>query len=953
MDEFGQLLVEYKRKQCKVLDESEDAKCMAGKKYSRRILSAIWDYVVSISTKVVSSTASQEFQSSFGLLIGSNSTKISKSCLKDSQISNINVLSMLLKIARKVGFQNLSGSIFCLLSNISCNVSKPDKKSKTFKYSKDIILAFESVLENGLELASHSQDCWKHIFKCCQHINSIEKDLYIPDKLVSPRPEKEPFSKPKNSLELSFDMKTNSEEIWLGFIAKPETNKYENIEEILMESKIDMNKSENLQPEVLSKCIYFLTQKIEDLFSNASSHLNLMSFLGYLRELCFQSHKELILIGSRKSVSRQDTFLVTQLSEAMLKCIRAGRPMLHLMLAWTIAGPHFLEASHCDSTISKQSIQSIHDIITSLLHYNSEMPYFHFNESLFKPYETLILLELCDSDVQDQVVASIHQFVEGSSSEIRSGWRPLFGALRSIKMTKLETTETTHVRAILDVFEAFLSTDSPVVFTHAALDCIMCLLKHIKSSKEIRSSLHESEEVLEISQLVLNSSPGFIEAALGYIVRCHSILAKLYLLPSCPVFKGAEMIHTGSQPIHVSCVIPGKEVISFDPTTTTLTDFPYNYENLCISGVNDGESILEKSGLLRIWFLLIDGIVSALSACEIENQASTINTFFTILKSLMSEQYAEFGMFCVNHLLLPGIQTWLRKSGMSYKGWQKSSQGIKQTIGMTTDTILEWVTSSPSPKSNIQKSANLMLKQLIIILIECTVVNCETIARLGCSCLRHLISSGSEKFSPSQWDVVVSGLVRASDLTMYPSHQLMASFMVGSENFYGDIGTVRVAARRDSTLMETNRMRQLCYQILLLDSQREEIPKVVGNPDLEDRSYLFLLQPLEKMNRKSKEDTVTVRVTLSELVTGLTAHQIILQIIGWILLNKTQHFIPSLSSLFISSPTNTPTSDRQAVISKLNPKQTDMLLAALKQSHKAASSLDKRPGETLIQSSYK
>ncbi len=34
----------------------------------------------------------------------------------------------------------------------------------------------------------------------------------------------------------------------------------------------------------------------------------------------------------------------------------------------------------------------------------------------------------------------------------------------------------------------------------------------------------------------------------------------------------------------------------------------------------------------------------------------------------------------------------------------------------------------------------------------------------------------------------------------------MASFQRGSTRFYGDIGTVRVAARRDSTLKETNRL---------------------------------------------------------------------------------------------------------------------------------------------------
>ena len=942
VDEYGQLLIEYKRKQIKVADITETEKEEAGRKFTRRVLSATWDYIVSICTKVASSSFSEEISSNISMILGSKNAKSAKHSFKDSVTNNIKTLALLLKISRKAGMQNLSGSIFCLLTKIICSNHKTEKRSKLPKLEADVILAFESLIENGLELASHSQDCWKHIFKCCQHIFNLENNLFKTAK-TSPRIEKATMSKTRSSLDKgSFETRTHSEEVWLGFIAKPETSQYENVSKILEEGNMEATNSV-LTQEILSKCIPFLTQSIENLFSNASSKLNLMSLLGYLRELCFQSHKELIVLKGGNA-TKQETFLVSQLSEAILRCIRAGRPILHLMLSWSIAGQHLMEASsHSDPTVSKLAIQAIHDIIASLLHYNSEMPYFHFNETLFKPYETLILLDLCDTDIQDKIVASIHQFVEGSSSEIRSGWRPLFGALRSIKMTKLESTESSHIRAILDVFEAFLSTDSPVVFTHAALDCIMCLLKHIKSTKDLKGSGQDLEEVVEISNLVCRSSPGFIDAALGYIIRCHSIISKLYLLQACPLFRGAEKIQTGSQPIFVSCVVPGKEVINFDPTTVTLSEFPYSCECLSIvTSDNDGPSLLENSGLLRVWFLLIDGIVSALSACEIEYQASTISTFFTIIESMLPEHYSHFGMFCVNHLLLPGLQTWLRTAGTTHKGWQKSIQGLKQSFGMTTDLILDWLTcSSTSSDTTISKSATLMLKQLVIILIECTVVNCETIARLGCSCLKHLIAAGSQKFSSNQWDIVITGLVRASELTLYPSHQLMSSFMLGSENFYGDIGTVRVAARRDSTVMKTNRIRQLCHQSLLLDYQRTEVPQVTGNPDLEDRTYLFLLHPLESNEKTDKEETVTVRVTLSELITGLTAHNAILQIIGQTLLAECTS-ISSNQLSFLSSLTNT--QDASKIEIELESNQIDTLMAALHQSLMASKALDGRPG---------
>lgn len=65
--------------------------------------------------------------------------------------------------------------------------------------------------------------------------------------------------------------------------------------------------------------------------------------------------------------------------------------------------PCLQAACHRDRAISKQAVACIHDSVNALLNEQSELPYFHFNEALFKPFEKLLCLELCDSDVQDQV----------------------------------------------------------------------------------------------------------------------------------------------------------------------------------------------------------------------------------------------------------------------------------------------------------------------------------------------------------------------------------------------------------------------------------------------------------------------------------------------------------------------------------------------------------------------
>lgn len=57
-------------------------------------------------------------------------------------------------------------------------------------------------------------------------------------------------------------------------------------------------------------------------------------------------------------------------------------------------------ACHKDRSISKRAIEYIQDIITGLLVEQTELPHFHFNEALLKPFENLLSMETCDIDVQ-------------------------------------------------------------------------------------------------------------------------------------------------------------------------------------------------------------------------------------------------------------------------------------------------------------------------------------------------------------------------------------------------------------------------------------------------------------------------------------------------------------------------------------------------------------------------
>ena len=84
-----------------------------------------------------------------------------------------------------------------------------------------------------------------------------------------------------------------------------------------------------------------------------------------------------------------------------------------------------------------------------------------------------------------QIVCCMCELVEACTSEIRSGWRPLFAALRAVRIQYTANEEVNearqrHVTAVLDVFDVFLDTENAHVFANAAVDCILCLHKYVR-----------------------------------------------------------------------------------------------------------------------------------------------------------------------------------------------------------------------------------------------------------------------------------------------------------------------------------------------------------------------------------------------------------------------------------------------------------------------------------------
>ena len=85
--------------------------------------------------------------------------------------------------------------------------------------------------------------------------------------------------------------------------------------------------------------------------------------------------------------------------------------------------------------------------------------------------------------------------------------------------------------------------------------------------------------------------------------------------------------------------------------------------------------------------------------------------------------------------------------------------------------------------------------------------------------------------------------------------------------------------------------------MFLLDDQIDELAlsslpdDIVIADDKEDRSFVFLLYP-PGVDTSDNPEHFIVRVPFRSLVVGLLSHQVLLQIIGTLLLQGSNHIVP-------------------------------------------------------------
>lgn len=810
------------------------------------------------------------------------------------------------------------------------------------------VLCMEAILTVGLEMGSHNHDCWIHIFRVTEYISSLEHSHFSdgssqpPSSLTtitSQTQQQQPYAPHSSAVDQGLEPSTEptSETSELG-LSQPVIQPL-SIQELLREGVrgrgLELRGGSLLSGSSAAKAVCTLSTQADRLFEEASSQLNLVALVGFLQQLrrasqcqLFDSVTEtgdysLAMPGEAKSTQDRALHLF-RLGEAMLRIVRnKSRPLLHMMRAWSVVAPHLVEAAcHKERHVSQKAVSFIHDVLTEVLSCWAELPHFHFNEALFRPFEHIMQLELCDEDVQDQVVTSIGELVEMCSPQILSGWRPLFSALRTVHSSKSDTKDYLlgeysmgkSQAPVFDVFEAFINTDNIQVFANAATDYIMCLMKFVKGLGEV-----DYKEIGDCVNTSGHSSTDLCLPALDYLHKCSQLLSKIYKMPSKPVFLGARL---ASLPMRSQ----ERSVSSEDGIDCVLQEFD------------------DDTGLIQVWILLLEQLTAAVSTCPRQHQPPTLELLFTLLRELTYVPGPGFAIFSVIQLLLPVMSLWLQRSHGDHAYWDVAAANFKHAIGLSCELVVEHVNSFIHSDIGYEPLMNLMLKELFKLLVSCVSEPAEPISRVGCSCIRYVLVTVGPVFTEEMWRLACCALQDAFSATLEPVKKLLACFHSSADSCGADACEVKVAAPSHSPTAEAEywRIKAMAQQVFMLDSQCS--PKTPNNKEGFEhaQSCVLIIELPGDPQANGHSQKRKIGIPFRNIVVSLLSHQVLLQNLSDILL---QEFLKQPESQERVTPvTSDPSRPTAGFLRYISMSNLAIILDLLLDSYRTARDFDTRPG---------
>ncbi|PIK35268.1 hypothetical protein BSL78_27905 [Apostichopus japonicus] len=166
----------------------------AGSKFTRHILTAFWQNILTVLSVPISTNLSVEVKGQ------ESSSKESKSRDEDVLCLSLDGLRKAAELTCKLGLQKRCAGVFAHLAEASCSDTGSDSSNEKGNRSRKVwpsrtpsgmrlhavhALSMDAILSMGVEMGSHSAECWKHVFRCCAYVSQLEHTQFTKDKGVS------------------------------------------------------------------------------------------------------------------------------------------------------------------------------------------------------------------------------------------------------------------------------------------------------------------------------------------------------------------------------------------------------------------------------------------------------------------------------------------------------------------------------------------------------------------------------------------------------------------------------------------------------------------------------------------------------------------------------------------------------------------------------------------------
>ena len=98
---------------------------------------------------------------------------------------------------------------------------------------------------------------------------------------------------------------------------------------------------------------------------------------------------------------------------------------------------------------------------------------------------------------------------------------------------------------------------------------------------------------------------------------------------------------------------------------------------------------IDDTGVLRVWFLLLEGLTEVAAQWPCKFQPQTLEILFDILRSITTVPGLHFSIYVVTNLLLPMPDSWVEGGNRDGSFWENTAGNFKHACGLLTELLVE------------------------------------------------------------------------------------------------------------------------------------------------------------------------------------------------------------------------------------------------------------------------